>query len=320
MTIIEKAARVILKKCLNIQEGETLLVVSDQNHSQLSLAIMAESQKLKIQRAFIEVALESQYHQEPDEFIWKILSVADVVIILTRYPLSRSYACQVAGANQTRLLYLVNTKSDMLRRIVETRYQDVQAITQKLADILTIGSNLTLKTTSGSDLHLSLSKVKGFAGIGMIHKPGEISSLPAGEAYCTPVLDSASGELIIDGSVELIGPVKNPIRLKISGGQIRRISGQEEAANLRKQIKRFGSKARQIIGLGIGTNETAQFNISTDEDKKVLGSAHITFGNTFPFDRSGRIPNRIDAIVKKPTLIIDGTKIIDNGNLAFMYH
>jgi len=315
MDILEKAARIILNNCLNLKSNESLLLISDGSRPEFSKILLQQSQKLGVHSAFMEIPLNGHYRQEPAEFIANIMSQSDVLILITQYPLSRTKACQTASSHKTRIISLVNVQDDILKRIVETKYDKVQAITQKLADILTIGKSLSLTTQNGSNFHLSLVGVKGHASYGVIQAPGQNSSLPAGETFCTPVLNSGMGKLVIDGSVEFIGPLQTPIQLKVVGGMIKRISGGSEAERLRKQIKPFGSKARQIIGFGMGANESAQFGLSVQEDKKVMGTAHISFGNTFMFDKSGRLPNRIDAIIKRPTVIIDGKTIIEKGHL-----
>jgi leucyl aminopeptidase (aminopeptidase T) len=319
MKINEKAAKILLSQCVGAREGESLLLLSDGNHTTFIKAVIAESLKMKLHPALLELSLHEQFQQEPPAFVADIFSAVDIVILLTKYPISRSRVCEIAKSHKTRIISLVNTDVDILERVVETNYPRVKSISQKLADILTIGSSLTLTTEAGTYFQLSLNKVKGNISAGMITNKGQISSLPAGETFCTPQLGSSDGDLLVDGSIDLIGPVKDLVHLKIREGVIRRISGNGEAALLRKEIKKFGAEARHIVGFGIGTNESARFGNSVHEDKKVLGSVHVSFGNTFYFDKSGRLPNRIDAVIKNPTLTIDGKKIIQNGELTIMY-
>jgi len=319
MNINEKAAKILLSQCVGAREGESLLLLSDGNSTPFNNAIIAESLKMKLHPAQLELSLHEQYQQEPPAFVADIFSAVDIVILLTQYPISRSRVCEIAKSNKTRIISLVNTDTDILERVVETNYFRVRSISQKLADILTIGSSATVTTAAGTHFQLSLNKVKGDISAGLITHKGQISSLPAGETFCTPPPGSSDGDLLIDGSIDLVGPVNEPVHLKIREGVIRRISGNGAAAVLRREIKKFGTEARHIVGFGIGTNESARFGISVHEDKKVLGSVHVSFGNTFYFDKSGRLPNRIDAVIKRPTLTIDGKTIIQNGELLLMY-
>jgi len=319
MKIAEKAARIVLQNCLKLKRKESLLLVSDGTSPEFCKTILQISQKLKIESALLELSLNCQYHQEPPDFVAEMIALPNGLILLTRYPLSRSKACKLASEAQTRILSFVNTEPEMLKRIVETNYLKVDSITQKLAEIVTIGRNLRLISKSGSDFKLSLARIQGQASTGIISNPGQNTSLPAGEAYFIPKMNSGDGLLVLDGSMEFIGDLKAPIRLKIEKGVIKRIYGDNEAEQLRKQIKRFGSKARQIIGFGMGTNESAKLGVSLHEDKKVLGTVHISIGNRAVFDKSGRLPNRIDAIIPEPTVVIDGKTIIEDGNLKIMF-
>lgn len=319
MKIKEKAAKILLSQCVGARKGESLLVLSDGNSTGFTKAIIAESKRIDLHPALLELSLNEHFQQEPPAFVADILSAVDIVILLTKYPISRSRVCEIAKSNKTRIVTLVNTEAEILQHVVNTNYRRVKSISQKLADILTIGRSLTLTTEAGSHFQLPLNQVKGDISAGITTQKGEISSLPAGETFCNPQIGVAEGELFIDGSIEFIGPVNEPVHLKIREGIIKRISGNGAAALLRKEIKKFGTQARYIVGFGIGTNESAHFGKSVHEDKKVLGSVHVSFGNTFYFDKSGRLPNRIDAIIKKPSVMIDGKTIIQNGELTIMY-
>lgn len=320
MKIFEKAAKIILQKCLGIRKNENLLLVTDGSCNEFCNIIIHECKNLKIDAAVLEILTDKHYQQEPAGFIGEMMAHADTILMLTQYPLSRTRACQFACSKNSRIISLINTQPEILQRIIETKYSAVESVSQKLADIITIGHNLSIESKAGTTFEMSLSKIKGFSNSGIQTTPGKMSSLPAGEAYFTPTAQSCEGEIVIDGSMEFIGQIEQPIKLKISNGVIKRISGGAEAEQLRKQLKRFGSSAKQIIGFGIGTNDSARLGNSVDEDKIALGSIHISFGNTYFFDKSGRLPNRIDAIVKHPTLTIDGKNILENGQLMLLYH
>lgn len=320
MNPLEKAIRIILLKCLNLQNDETLLLLSDGSNPEFCRTALALSPRLKLKSALLEIVLNQHPYQEPPDFVAKMMTLADAILLITQTPISRSAACQLARAHNARMLSLVNLQPNTLNRIIQTRYSRLKAITQKLADILTIGSKLTLTSELGSDFQLSLIDVQGLASTGLAAQPGQISSLPAGEAYCMPVSCSGEGEVYVDGSIESLGPLDAPVYLKIATGMIKRISGGNAADKLSKYFKNTGPVSRQLIGFGMGTNELAQFGLSADEDKKVLGTVHLSFGNLTQFDKNERYSHRLDVVLKHPTVTIDGKTIIENGNLMLNYH
>lgn len=65
--------------------------------------------------------------------------------------------------------------------------------------------------------------------------------------------------------------------------------------------------------LGIGTNMAAILNGIILEDEKVYGTVHIAFGTNTSFGGTNKADCHMDGIILKPTLYLDGRKIIDHG-------
>src|SRR3972149_9847149 len=63
--------------------------------------------------------------------------------------------------------------------------------------------------------------------------------------------------------------------------------------------------SRNIAELGIGINKKAKLIGKILQDEKVLGTAHIAFGNNKSY--GGKIYSEVhlDCIIKKPTIIAD---------------
>ena len=120
---------------------------------------------------------------------------------------------------------------------------------------------------------------------------------------------------MVDGSLGALGLVTEPISLIIKEGSIKKIIGGKEAEQLRKILKRCGKNARNLAELGIGTNPKAMITGTSIEDEKVLGTVHIAIGDAELEGGSYHQKCHIDAILKKPTLDIDGHLILKNGEL-----
>jgi leucyl aminopeptidase (aminopeptidase T) len=310
---LDKAARIILSKCLGVTQNETLFIMADADHLEFGKILQIESQKLKVQSAFLDISLNGFHNAEFSPFLVNLASQANGVLLLTGEPVLNSLASLNLAAIKTRFISLVDVKEQTLRCIIKTRYRKVKSLSQKIADILTIGKKLTLTSETGSNMQLCLTNVKGYSNTGMAVYPGQITTLPAGEAYCTPIAEKCEGTLIVDGAIDCIEKLSKPIELKISKGLIKRILGNGEVEILRKRFKAKGTKTRQIVGFGIGTNEVARFGISMDESKKVLGTAHFSFGKVEACNHAGNGNTRIDMVITKPTVVIDGKEIIHDG-------
>ena len=75
------------------------------------------------------------------------------------------------------------------------------------------------------------------------------------------------------------------------------------------QLKHFAE-------LGLGTNPCGIFGRSILEDEKVLGTAHIGFGNDTFLGGINSGPH-LDGVLKDVTLEVGNKRIINNGKLHF---
>ena len=67
--------------------------------------------------------------------------------------------------------------------------------------------------------------------------------------------------------------------------------------------------------MGIGTNPKASITGKSIEDEKTLGTVHVAMGDPAFEGGSYHTHCHIDAVLKNPTLEIDGHLIIKNGKL-----
>ncbi len=107
------------------------------------------------------------------------------------------------------------------------------------------------------------------------------------------------------------GSGKAKMIIDIVDGQIVRIKGR--APKLRKIIK--NKKYANVAELGIGTNPKAKAKGTVLEDEKVLGTAHIAFGNNISFGGKLNVPFHLDCVFSNPTVFIDGKLIMKDGKI-----
>ena len=58
-----------------------------------------------------------------------------------------------------------------------------------------------------------------------MHKKGDFSNLPAGEAYIAPVEGTAHGLIVVDGAMAGVGKVLKPLKLFVKNGYVTKIEG-----------------------------------------------------------------------------------------------
>lgn len=315
MPSLTQAVRSALKDCLNLQRNEKILILGDRPCTQLAQQFYQEAASIARNSHLFILPHIIQNGFEPSRHIAAFMQQTDVIVMITSRSLSHTKARRRASALGARIASLPGVIPEVLMRTLTGNYKGIINRSRKLADILTIGRSAHLQTPSGTNLTFSLSRMRGYPDTGMIHEAGQFSNLPAGEGSASPVSGSAEGTLIIDGSFSMIGRVRTPVKMLVKNGYVARISGGEEAERIRKLIRPFGREGRNVAEVGIGTNPRAKLTGCTVEDEKVLGTLHVALGNNISFGGKCSVGCHFDGILLKPTFVIDGKTILEEGIL-----
>lgn len=81
-------------------------------------------------------------------------------------------------------------------------------------------------------------------------------------------------------------------------------------------LTEHGEEGTNVAELGIGTNEAALLTGNILEDEKILGTAHVAFGASAAIGGTVQVPVHIDCVLRRPTVEIDGSPVVEAGNLA----
>ena len=116
---------------------------------------------------------------------------------------------------------------------------------------------------------------------GVLDQPGAFGNLPAGEIFVAPLATGADGICVIDRSIALAARAsstsRSASRSSAAASSPSRAASAAEA--MRRTIAEAGAGADVVAELGIGTNERARVTGSVITDEKVLGTAHVAFGD-----------------------------------------
>lgn len=313
MTNSEKSARTIFKDCLNLKPHESLHIVAEE-----SLSDMAEVlwKRARMTTRFAQLTLFSQqfsnYLGLPPS-IYNSLGNNDCVIILSPNLISERLF-EAARQKGTRILLLSGATRTFFDQLLNINFQKVATLSRRIADILSIGKNLTLKSPNGTDVKINLAKTKGTAVTGMAKENGQLTTLPAGEA-CVALSSNIDGDIVLDRICGQLKALNKTITLKIKNGVITQVKGAQEAEQLRKAIRKFGAAGRKVNELGIGANDQVSFGHSQIGDEKVYGTAHFAIGEYQITKVHGKIIQAIKGVILKPTVCIDGKIILEDGNV-----
>ncbi len=306
----------VLKDCFKINKNEKILILADNPQGKLAYEFYLKARCLTKNSSLLILPTIKNRNYKSSSTINKLLKNSDVAALITSKSISHIKARRMASQSGTRIASMPRITENILKRNLVGNYTKLINTSRKLADILTIGKKIHLTTPKGTDLYCSISRKKGYSDTGMIHKPGNFSNIPAGEACIGPVQGSAQGTLIIDGSFPEVGLLKTPIKVSIKDGYGIRITGGVEVEKIRKILRPYGRECKNIAEIGIGTNPYAKLTGITLEDEKVKGSVHIGFGNNVSFGGNNDVPCHNDAVLLNPTMIIDGKTILKDGKIV----
>jgi leucyl aminopeptidase (aminopeptidase T) len=310
---LREAAGIVLRECLNVQPGETVLVVDDHVDGTIGRALFGVAREMGAEAMRLEMLPRSRNGEEPPAPVAAAMRAARVVVAPTSRSLTHTRARREACEAGARVATLPGVTETMLVRTMSADYQAVRRRSDHVAEVLSRGQRAYLINDLGTELTLSLAGRDGIPDTGHLETPGAYGNLPAGEGFIAPVEGTAEGVLVVDACIAGIGVLNDPLSLEIHAGRVTEIRGGEEARRLEEMFDPVGPDARVLCELGVGTNEKAIITGVVLEDEKVLGTVHIAFGNNLHFGGINDVPFHIDGVITTPTLTVDDTVLIERG-------
>lgn len=309
------AAQTVVKQCLAVKSDETVLVVTDQPEREIGYTIFEASKEHAAEAVFMEIIPRENHGEEPPVVIAEAMKNVDVVIAPTFRSISHTEARRNACNAGTRVATMPGILRETFIRAMATDYGKISRMSRELADRLSAAKTARVISERGTDVVLSIEGRRGHADTGILHNPGDFGNLPAGESYIAPIEGSASGVIVIDGSIGDTGVLvsDDKITIRVEDGYASEINGLRAAAYLVGVLSRFTKDARNIAELGIGLNPAARLCGNILEDEKVMGTVHIALGDNASMGGNVHIPIHLDGIILAPTLWLDGKMVMESG-------
>jgi aminopeptidase len=311
---LDTAVRAVVRDCLGVSDGEEVLVICNPATRELGDRMRAEAEDAGADAVLAIMAERASHAAEPPESIAAAMAAANVVLAPTVQSLSHTAARRAASESGARIATLPGVTAEMLARVMSADMEGLRRKGRAVADALDRGSEARISCPSGSDLRLDIEGRTAIPDAGELTAPGAFGNLPCGEGFIAPLEGSGEGTLIVDGSIAGVGLVGEPVALTVSGGHLTKASG-EVGAKLMELLTMHGPDGTNVAELGIGTNEKATLTGEVLEDEKILGTAHVAFGASAAIGGTVQVPVHLDCVVTRPTVEVDGTAIVRDGEL-----
>lgn len=304
--------------CADLKSGEKALIVSDEVTQKLGEQIAKAARQVTDRVTHRTIPPFRIHGEEPPTEIAALMLESDAIFGITRMSMAHSQARLMANLQGARYLSLPDYSVEVLAgSALQADFRGITALSNRLAEILTQGKKIRMKSASGSDLTCVIDGRVANAAPGWCYGPGTLASPPDAETNIAPIEDQSNGVLIVDGSIPCreLGLLHEPIELTVRNGRVTTIRGGR-AGVLEKIFDHIGNPLTRVVAeFGIGLNSLAVLSGSMLEDEGCLGTAHIGIGSNATIGGNNRVPFHLDHIVRHVSIDVDGVPLMENGKI-----
>ena len=325
MVDIYRGAERLVRECAGVGTDERVLVVTDTMSFKYGEATMAAATTSAKEVTMALIGTHGRLHgQNPPDAVAAAMKEADVIFMITEWSLAHCQARMEASRRGARVLSTAQPDDELFARtMAESPFAEMKGVVQAVNNLMTQAGEARVTTAAGTDLWLDLKDVAnvdlehGYCRPEADYQAG-FAGPPVIEANIAPVSGNAEGTLVVDACHAALGVLNNPITFKIEKGKVISIEGGNEAYQLREIMGRMDPGIFLVAELGIGLNPIARLRSRFYEDESVYGTAHIGLGNnTSTMGGTQQVNGHMDNIFWKPTITLDGQKMMDEGRLCY---
>lgn len=299
---------------LGVGAGEKVAVLHNGPQATIAEAIAAAARRRGAEVRLLAFPPVAQSGVEPPAEVAELLGWADVGFGVTSVSLSHTRARIDACAGGLRFASMPMLTPEIFLRTLPVDYPWMEGAGDDLARLLSAADSCRITSAEGTDVTLSVAGRGGRNDDGDLRAPGAFGNLPAGEGYVAPVETAGDGTLVFDGALTGYGLLDEPMVVTLAAGSVVEATGRAAASFLAglDGAEPAGS-GRRVAELGIGTNPAATIIGVVLEDEKVLGTVHVAFGTSTGLGGANQSTIHIDGIMRRPSLWIGDTQVIDAG-------
>ena len=311
---LDAAVRAVVRDCLGVGAGEEVLVVCNPATLDLGERLQGEALEVGGDAVLALIAERDSHAAEPPATVAAAMAAADVVVAPTVQSLSHTAARREATEAGARIATLPGVTAEMLARVMSADMVGLRRKGGAVAEALSLGSEAQVTCPHGTDLRIALVGRDAIVDAGELTARGAFGNLPCGEGFIAPLEGTAPGTLVVDGSIATIGLLEEPVRMTVEAGHLVGAEGAD-GERLMGLLTEHGADGTNVAELGIGTNEKAILTGEVLEDEKILGTAHVAFGASAAIGGTVQVPVHLDCVLRRPTVTVDGTEILREGEL-----
>lgn len=318
---VTKAALKLVRDFMLVKEGENVVITADTSSDfRVVEAVAGAAYAVGATPVIIHYPTSGKAFEEPVRPVADAVEHADVWIELAYYCSMHTPCFQKALANGARFTCLNGLDVIMLVNTVGRVDYDIliefgEYLTQKVQDsneVIVIDKNGTNLTAYNQGRRVKHSGQRAT-------KKGYPVMLGGQVSWC-PVEETINGKLVFDSALfppDSIGLLKSNVELTFEQGRIVKIEGGRDAEIFEKWLAQFNDPnmyrlAHYSLGFNPGVTKPTGRIV---EDERLFGCIEMGVGSQGAslMGAFWDAASHTDGIVSKPTVILDGKKLEEDG-------
>jgi leucyl aminopeptidase (aminopeptidase T) len=308
---LRPAAETAVRKCMRLQSDESCLVVTDDGAASVGEALYEVAAERTDDALLVRYPPGDQHGEEPPASVASAMTDHDVALAPTTKSLSHTRARSAANEAGARVATLPGITEDVFVEGLDASYSDIKKHCREIYSQVSGAETIRVQTKRGTDIVFEPGEREWRQDTGIVHDPGEMSNLPAGEVFVSP--KTGSGIFVVDGTMMPHGLLDEgeTLEFEVEDGQVTDISDDAVREQVETAAVDVGDAAYNLAELGIGTNiGVSELMGSVLLDEKAAGTVHIAIGDDHAIGGDVEAPIHLDGVIRDPTVYADG-EILD---------
>ncbi|WP_049922316.1 aminopeptidase [Halopiger djelfimassiliensis] len=306
----DAAAETAVRQCLDLGAEESCVVVTDDEREPIGEAIYEAAREITDDAVIVRYPPGETHGSEPPAPVAAAMADGDVVLAPTTKSLSHTRARTEANEAGARVATLPGITEEVFTTGLRADYESIAAHCAAVREQVADADEVRVTTPAGTDISFGIGDREWRSDTGIVHEPGAMSNLPAGEVFVSP--ETADGTFVVDGTMMPHGLLEDDetLTFEVEDGLVTDISDDEIRQTVEDAAESVGDAAYNLAELGIGTN------VAVDElvgsvllDEKAAGTVHIAIGDDAGIGGETEAPIHLDGIIRDPTVFADGDAI-----------
>ncbi|AHF98484.1 aminopeptidase [Halostagnicola larsenii XH-48] len=310
MADLRTPAETAIRQCLDVRSDESCSIVTDSNRESIANALYEAALERTDDVAFVRYPPGETHGAEPPEPVAAAMAGADVVLAPTTKSLSHTRARTDANDAGARVATLPGITEEVFVAGLEADYDTIAAHCEAVREQVDGADEIRVTAAAGTDIAFEIGDREFRSDTGIVHEPGAMSNLPAGEVFVSP--ETAEGTFVVDGTMMPHGLLEDgrTLTFEVEDGFVTDISDDEIRSTVENAAEEVGEAAYNLAELGIGTNVAVTELVgSVLLDEKAGGTVHIAIGDDAGIGGDVDAPIHLDGIIREPTVFADGDEV-----------